>query len=42
MFVDDHAVRAGALLTIDLDAICANWRLLRERAGHASCVGDGR
>ena len=29
---------AGALLTIDLGAIRANWRLLRERAGGAECA----
>lgn len=28
---------AGALLTIDVDAICANWRLLRDRLGSTSC-----
>jgi len=31
--------RAGALLTIDLDAIRANYRLLRERAAPAVCAG---
>lgn len=32
-------VRAGAILTIDLDAIVANWRLLQARVGSASrCV----
>jgi alanine racemase len=29
---------AGAVLTIDLDAIAANWRLLRDRAAPASCA----
>jgi len=33
------AARAGALLTVDLDAIRANYRLLRERAGPAACAG---
>jgi alanine racemase len=27
----------GAVLTIDLDAIAANWRLLRDRLGGAAC-----
>ena len=31
--------RAGALLTVDLDAIRANYRLLRERAAPAVCAG---
>lgn len=31
--LDDH----GAILTIDLDALRANWRLLRARAGGAEC-----
>jgi alanine racemase len=31
--VADAADRAGAVLTIDLDAIVANWRLLKERVG---------
>jgi len=30
--------RAGAILTIDLDAIRANYRLLRERGGRAACA----
>src|SRR5690349_12138678 len=30
---------AGALLTIDLDAIRANYRLLREHLGAAACAG---
>lgn len=30
--------RAGAFLTIDLGAIVANWRLLRERLGKAECA----
>lgn len=29
---------AGARLTIDLDAIVANWRLLKQRVGHADCA----
>jgi alanine racemase len=29
---------AGALLTIDLDALAANWRLLRDRAQGAECA----
>lgn len=29
---------AGALLTIDLDAICDNWRLLRAKVGPADCA----
>lgn len=33
------ASRAGALLTIDLDAIRANYRLLRSQAGPAACAG---
>jgi alanine racemase len=33
------AARAGAVLSIDLDAIRANYRLLRERAGPATCAG---
>lgn len=28
----------GALLTIDLDALAANWRLLKRRAGSAECA----
>jgi alanine racemase len=31
-----HA-RSGAILTVDLDALCANYRLLRTRAGRAAC-----
>ncbi len=31
--------RAGAVLTIDLDAIAANYRLLRDRLGGAHCGG---
>ena len=31
----DHS---GALLSIDLDAICANWRLLKEMLGPADCA----
>ena len=29
---------SGALLSIDLDAICANWRLLKEMLGPADCA----
>ena len=29
----------GALLTIDLGALAANWRMLRERAAPAECAG---
>jgi alanine racemase len=29
---------AGAILTIDLDAVAANWRLLRDRAAPAACA----
>lgn len=32
-----HQTLAGALLTIDLDAICDNWRTLRAKIGAASC-----
>jgi alanine racemase len=33
------AANAGAILTVDLDAIAANWRLLRDRlAGKAECA----
>jgi alanine racemase len=30
---------SGALLTIDLDALCANWRHLRSRLAGAACAG---
>jgi alanine racemase len=30
---------SGAVLTIDLDAIVANWRLLRDRVAPAACAG---
>lgn len=31
---------SGAILTIDLDAVCANWRLLSDRlGGRAECAG---
>jgi alanine racemase len=33
------ASRAGAMLTVDLDAVRANYRLLRARAGGAVCAG---
>ncbi|MGI9386914.1 MAG: alanine racemase, partial [Methyloligellaceae bacterium] len=32
-----NAERAGAVLTIDLDAVAANYRLLRDRIGSAEC-----
>src|SRR5262245_26774306 len=35
MFTSDQA---GAILTVDLDAICANWRMLRDRIGQAACA----
>jgi alanine racemase len=34
-----QAARAGAILTVDLDAIAANYRLLVERAGGATVAG---
>jgi alanine racemase len=34
------ASRAGAFLTVDLDAIAANYRLLVERAGGAAVAGE--
>jgi alanine racemase len=34
-----HAARTGAVLTVDLDAIAANYRLLVERAGGAVVAG---
>jgi alanine racemase len=34
-----QASHAGAVLTVDLDAIRANWRLLAERVGAATCAG---
>src|SRR3954469_7021550 len=34
----DAAGAAGGLLTIDLDALAANWRTLRDRAGGAECA----
>ncbi|EWY42033.1 alanine racemase [Skermanella stibiiresistens SB22] len=38
--LDIREVSAGALLTIDLDAVRANYRLLRERlGGGAACAG---
>ena len=33
-----RAEQAGALLTIDLAAICSNYRLLRERLGRTECA----
>lgn len=36
--VSNRAEQAGALLTIDLGAICANYRLLRERVGAGNCA----
>lgn len=35
---DGDALRAGAVLTIDLDAIRANYRALRARGGRAACA----
>jgi len=35
---DHHQSRAGALLSIDLDAICDNWRSLKARLGGAECA----
>ena len=35
---EEYARRSGALLTIDLDALAANYRLLAERAGTAECA----
>jgi alanine racemase len=35
----EAANRAGAILTVDLDAVRANYRLLRARAGGAVCAG---
>lgn len=32
------ATEAGGLLTIDLDTVAANWRLLRDRSGSAECA----
>jgi alanine racemase len=34
---DTGQARGGAVLTIDLDAICSNWRRLRERLHGATC-----
>jgi alanine racemase len=34
----DPAIRAGAILEIDLGAIVANWRLLAKKAASASCA----
>ena len=33
-----NPISAGALLTIDLDAICDNWRTLKEKVGRAECA----
>lgn len=35
----DRVLPAPATLTIDLDALAENWRLLRRRAGAAECAG---
>ena len=32
-----HLSHAGALLTIDLDAICDNWKAIKRRVGRADC-----
>lgn len=40
--IDMHSLKnpnAGAILTVDLDAIRANYRLLRQRGGGATCAG---
>jgi alanine racemase len=39
MDANNMTVRAGAILTVDLDAVRANYRLLRARAGGAVCAG---
>jgi len=36
--ISDPAARAGAVLEIDLAAICANWQLLARRAAPALCA----
>jgi len=36
--LSDPAVRAGALLEIDLGAVVANWRLLAEKVAPAACA----
>ena len=33
-----HLEHASAVLTVDLDAISANWRMLKERLGKAECA----
>lgn len=35
---DRLSTHAGALLTIDVDAICANWRALKARLARAECA----
>ena len=35
---DQHPIRAGALLSIDLDALCDNWRSLKARLASAECA----
>lgn len=35
---DQHPIRAGALLSIDLDALCDNWRSLKARLANAECA----
>ena len=35
---DVTAEQAGTTLTVDLDAIAANWRLLQDRSGAADCA----
>ena len=35
---NSSSINAGALLTIDLDAICNNWRLLQARLEQATCA----
>jgi alanine racemase len=37
--MNTNLAASGALLTIDLDALCANWRTLRSRLSGAACAG---
>ncbi|MET3133072.1 alanine racemase [Oxalobacteraceae bacterium GrIS 1.11] len=37
--MNPHKSRSGAILTVDLDALRANYRLLRARAAPAACAG---
>ena len=36
--MSEAAARAGAILTVDLDAVVANWRSLRDRVAPAECA----